>query len=267
MELPTVRTLWIGPRLGPVGRLCLKSFLHHGHRVELFTYGDIGDVPEGVSVEDGEAVLPLSRRRHRAWARTAHFADYFRWKLLHERGGYWIDADLLCLKPFDMRDEVVFGDEGYRKAAIGVLRFPARHPVLSMMLARCESPNRFWGYESGRWKVRKAARRLPVVGRLVPYGWGEVGGPRAFRQVLREHGLINAGKPFTWFYPVHYDNWQILFDDSVPGFEGAFQDTRAIHLWNHMLSTATDAGTTMRISPDSVVGRACRALKVDLDEP
>ena len=48
MSLPIVASLWIGGRLSFLEQVCLKSFVDHGHRTILYTYGAVAGVPDGV---------------------------------------------------------------------------------------------------------------------------------------------------------------------------------------------------------------------------
>ena len=41
----------------------------------------------------------------------AAFADLFRWKLMYDAGGYYVDTDVLCLQRFDFKEDVVVGWE------------------------------------------------------------------------------------------------------------------------------------------------------------
>ena len=48
---------------------------------------------------------------------TAHggsyaiFSDWFRWSLLYEKGNFWVDMDVICLKPFVFNEDLVYGFE------------------------------------------------------------------------------------------------------------------------------------------------------------
>src|ERR1043165_8447512 len=57
-SLPTINALWIG-QLSPLERLCLSSFAAHGHRVHVYTYDAIENVPRGVTLQDAAQILPL----------------------------------------------------------------------------------------------------------------------------------------------------------------------------------------------------------------
>src|SRR5262245_15998828 len=93
--LPIVNALWIG-QLSPLERLCLSSFFAQGHSVHLYTYDAIEKVPQGVTLRDAATVLPSSQvfrnRLGKGKGSLAAFSDLFRYKLLLDEGGWWVDA-------------------------------------------------------------------------------------------------------------------------------------------------------------------------------
>src|SRR5258707_1370507 len=101
-----VQSLWVGDRLSVMEQLCIASFLRNGHSFHLYVYQETAGIPEGTVVLDGTKILPASRiftyREHNTYA---GFANFFRYKLLLEKGGWFVDADTICLKPFDFRKE------------------------------------------------------------------------------------------------------------------------------------------------------------------
>lgn len=46
----------------------------------------------------------------------------FRYKLILERGGWWVDLDTVCLRPFDLDLEHVFASEPDGTVANGTFR-------------------------------------------------------------------------------------------------------------------------------------------------
>src|SRR4051812_6131780 len=89
-----IQSLWIGARLSTMERLSIASFLHHGHDYHLFTYGPVEGIPPGTVVQDACEILTESRIfQYRDHASYAGFANFFRYKLLLERGGWWVDTD------------------------------------------------------------------------------------------------------------------------------------------------------------------------------
>jgi len=228
-----LRSLWIGSKLGVLERLCARSWIHHGHRFELYVYDDVGVVPDGVVLKDANAVIP--EREVFLWRESyAIFADLFRWALLYEQGGYWVDMDMLCLKPFDFGDDVLFGCEHSKAASIGVLRLPAKHGIAREMLALARDPNRIIGNERFKVKLKKRLRKHLLFGSTPGLRWGEAGGPKAFTLVLKKQGFFEQGKPFTYFYPVDPLNWRCLFDATLEGESTFYATTYAVHLWNEL---------------------------------
>src|ERR1700716_1693870 len=108
-----IQSLWIGDRLSVMERLCISSFLHHGHPFHLYVYQDTAGIPPGTVILDGNTILPASRiftyTEHKTYA---GFANFFRYKLLLEKGGWFVDADTICLRPFEFGDGHVFSSEG-----------------------------------------------------------------------------------------------------------------------------------------------------------
>ncbi len=93
-----IQSLWIGSALSTMERLSLTSFVAAGHNVHLYTYDDVAGVPEGVELRDANAILPRSRIfRYAEHDTVSGFSNFFRYKLLLERGGWWVDTDVVCL--------------------------------------------------------------------------------------------------------------------------------------------------------------------------
>jgi hypothetical protein len=125
-----IQGLWVGDRLSVMEQLCIRSFQKHGHRFVLYVYGDTAGIPPGTVVADGNSILPASRiftyREHKTYA---GFANIFRYKLLLEKGGWFVDADLVCLRPFDFQDQYVFSSEGIngrQVVNVGAIKAPPR---------------------------------------------------------------------------------------------------------------------------------------------
>lgn len=101
--LDTVQTFWHGRTLGPVECLMLRSFLYHGHPVHLYTFNaeSLGpDVPAGVELKDAKDILSEENIYfYKGNSSLSAFSNDFRFKLLYDRGGVWIDTDVVCLKP------------------------------------------------------------------------------------------------------------------------------------------------------------------------
>ena len=114
--LEPVRSLWIGESMPAAHAACIESFLRVGHPFELFTYGEVDGLPRGVRVRDAEEVVSRDRVfRYGAAAGESKgglsgFSNLFRYALLLREGGYWVDCDVFCLRPFPT-DPMVISSE------------------------------------------------------------------------------------------------------------------------------------------------------------
>ncbi len=210
------------------------SFIKSGHDFHLYVYTDVENIPDGVILKDANEIISEDKifLSHNSYA---HFADWFRWKMLNMIGGYWADMDIICLKHFDFEDDIVFGKEQYDSANISVLRFPRDHELTKYMVNRCENPNLIEPADSLKIKTRKYKRKLLMGNKISNTKWGEAGGPWGFKQALLKFGLWELGKPYTHFYPVHASHWQYIFDETFKNDENLFHNTYAIHMWNEMI--------------------------------
>lgn len=97
-----VHFLWVEGRLSKLELLCINSFIHRGFTVNLWHYGDIPNAPRGTIKRDGREILAEDRIFTYENGSVAAFADLFRYKLLCEKGGLWVDTDVICLTTKDI---------------------------------------------------------------------------------------------------------------------------------------------------------------------
>jgi hypothetical protein len=209
-----VQSLWVGDALSPVERTVIASHLQRGHQFHLYTYGPVANVPTGTVVKDGREILPASEifcyQRGAGKGSVSAFSNCFRYKLLAERGNWWVDMDVVCLLPFDFAADYVFAGEkrmnGTVAATTCVMRAPQGSPLMSQCFARS-------------WAVDRATVE-----------WGQIG-PALLNTCVNELGLQRYVMPSTTFCPLH--TWQVqrLFDVSN---KIDITHSHAIHLWNEM---------------------------------
>src|SRR5262245_44909746 len=96
-----VQSMWIGPTLPALQQLCIRSFLAHGHTYHLYTFEDVAGIPDGTVVCDASTILPEQSifRYQEGFGKGSYsaFSNLFRYKLILERGGWWVDTDIACL--------------------------------------------------------------------------------------------------------------------------------------------------------------------------
>jgi hypothetical protein len=157
------------------------------------------------------------------------FANLFRYKLLLERGGWWVDTDLVCLKPFDFSEAAIIASEANKdatndatKVANAAMKLPPGHRVAR----HC--------YEFSRQCDRATLT------------WGATG-PFLITRVVREHQAEDCVQPPEVFCPVPWWRWEDL-ENPNPRTCASFvsERTHAIHLWHEMWRRA---GKNERTAP------------------
>ncbi|MEO1496463.1 MAG: hypothetical protein AAFV43_04860 [Planctomycetota bacterium] len=214
MSSPVFQSLWIGQQLGPMERLSIESFLHFGYEFHLFAYGDLDGVPPGVKRVDAREVLPESDvfyvRRGFGKGSPAFFADRFRYEMLLQRGGWWVDTDVVCVAPWDFDRQHVVGAQRQPDASgvnsCGVNNAVIRAPIGSPLMRRC----------------LEIFAQVDV--QTAP--WGSTG-PLLLQQAIDDTGMADIAEPPDVFYPIDYWRIEQLFEDADPP-----ADTVGVHLWN-----------------------------------
>lgn len=132
-DASTINSLWIGNELSKLELLTIHSFLKHGYRFRLWLYEPLQtSLPEAVIVADAHTIIPREKVfRYKNKSQFGHgkgsvagFSDIFRYKLLYDKGGWWVDMDITCLKPLDI-DEPYFFRKHHELNVVGnVLKCP-----------------------------------------------------------------------------------------------------------------------------------------------
>ena len=205
-----IQGLWIGSELSIMEQLCISSFLRNGHQFHLYVYDEPRNIPAGAIIKDGNEILPAARIfKYRDYPSYAGFSNFFRYKLLLDRGGWWVDMDLVCIKPFDFAEEYVFSSEiskGDEVVNCGAIKAPSGSPLLAYA-----------------WGVCQEKKPEELV-------WGETG-PRLLGEAVGKYSLERFKRSYQVFCPIGYSDWETLIQ---PGESKVNDETYAIHLWNEM---------------------------------
>jgi Glycosyltransferase sugar-binding region containing DXD motif len=162
--------------------------------------------------EDAREILPESMVfLYPGRPSYAGFSNFFRYKLLFERGGWWVDTDAVCLRPFDFAGDYAIGTEltagGEAIPTSAFLKAPAGSAAMSFAWEECR---------------RKDVSRL---------AWGETG-PRLVAEAVRRFGLGGSLLGPATFNPIPYFDWeQVLRPGRGVDLPAG---THAVHLWNEM---------------------------------
>lgn len=229
-------SLWVGPALGDIERMCLASFIAHGHPVALYGYDLIKNMPTGVELRDASKVMSREAlEQHRgAGGSLALFSDRFRYELQRLSLGLWVDTDVVCHRPITLEGPFIAGRESDEFLNGAVLKLAHDSPLLNALI-RAYDRNRLPSWVS--FTRAPHLKALDLLGVSIPPQRHPRGthGPRAITAVAAAFGLTGAAQRQTVFYPIHPRYAEQAF---VPGRhleEFVTDDTLTIHLWNEKL--------------------------------
>jgi hypothetical protein len=211
---PDVVTFWHGP-LDALRQLCLRSQVAAGHKVTVYSFEPLGQLPDGVGNAEAEAILPHSFSEKlrpaepdgswRDWT-ILQFSDFFRMRLMAQRAGLWLDADVLLLKPVEIDPaKPYFAWERPRQLGNSVLYLPADDAIVvafQHLMAQDElTPD--WLALRHRLtfmlrKLRGGSNRLSDI-RIAIFG------PAALTALARRADELHYALPKQSFYAVHAD--------------------------------------------------------------
>ncbi len=212
-ESNVIRTFWHGSDLSVYEELSLSSFVRLGHQVQVFSYHPLRAIA-GVERLDAATILPeaevFTYQTGPGKGSFAAFSNWFRYKMLHQLGGTWIDADVLCLKPFFTLPSPCVGWQDSSLCNSAVMRFPPGHPLTKQMYDRAR--------ELGQDVV-----------------WGQTG-PRLLTEIVLDNRDQVSILPRQAFYPIAWrDAWRTLSSREARRCERAGATSYCVHWWNEMM--------------------------------
>jgi hypothetical protein len=211
MRLDVV-TFWHGP-LDALRLTCLRSQVAAGHKVTVYSFEPLAQLPDGVGNAEAEAILPhaFSEKLRppepngtwRDWT-ILQFSDFFRMRLMARKAGLWLDADVLLLKPVEIDPaRPYFAWERPRHLGNSVLYLPTNDPIVVAFqdLMQQEELTPDWLALRHRLtytlrKLRGGSNRLSDI-RVAIYG------PAALTALARRAGELDYALPRKSFYAVH----------------------------------------------------------------
>src|ERR1700684_228043 len=135
---PDVVTFWHGP-LDALRMLCLRSQVAAGHKVTVYSFEPLAQLPAGVCNAGAEAILSRAFAERlrptgaggvwRDWT-TLQYSDFFRMRLMAENTGLWLDADVVVRKVVGNHTaQAYFAWERPRQLGNSVLYLPSGDPI------------------------------------------------------------------------------------------------------------------------------------------
>src|ERR1700691_5003694 len=208
---PEIVTFWHGP-LDALRLTCLRSQVAAGHKVTVYSFEPLGKLPDGIGNAAAEAILPRSFAEKlrptgpdgvwRDWT-ILQFSDFFRMRLMAEKAGLWLDADVLLLKPVEIDPaKPYFAWERPRQLGNSVLYLPPDAPIVAAFTALMQQDELTPDWLALRdcltcgWRKLRGSHRLSDI-RVAIYG------PAALTALARRAGELNDALPKKSFYAVH----------------------------------------------------------------
>lgn len=198
----------------------MASFIQCGHPVHLYVYGQVSDVPPGVTVLDGRSILPEDRICRYGPAAGAGegslalFGNLFRYALLNRHGGIWSDCDVVCLQPladavaadYVVATEFPTSERQLVFANNCLLKAPAGSPFI----AECNA--------------------IALSVDPAKSGWGALG-PSLVTALVRKHGLERSLAPPWRFSPLGWWEFPRLVEDAPLRWA---DEALTVHCYNEM---------------------------------
>ena len=221
-----IQSLWVDGELSKMEQLCAKSFIDNNHEYHLYTYGDVKNIPEGVIVKNGNDIVPESDIFRYKNGSLSAFSNYFRFNLLHKKGGYWVDADVLCVKPFKFDQEIIFVSEPIGR------NFQSQVPT-SCIIKLPENTD----ITREAIEMQKEHKKMIISGELE---WGS--GPKTINHIINKFNLQKH--VLNWQKVCTCDYQSVLsliepnsivrnyFPNIIDTYENIKDEMFCIHLWN-----------------------------------
>ena len=262
----TIGALWMDGPLSYLEQLCLKSFLDAGHRVRLYHYGDLENVPDGVECADANEILPGNNFLvHEETGSLTLHSDLFRYRMLAKTDKIiWADTDAYCRKPFIPTNGHLYGYQSSHSINVGVLSFPKDSETFEKILEFTQDE-----YAVPTWYRPRFVRKLqrakdegnPVHVSKLPWG---VWGPSILTHYLKETGEIKYALPKEYLYPFSFGERRLMQRRRLPNVnEFITCNTMSIHFFGHRMRKLLSARHDGTPLPTSVIGQLLSKHGID----
>ncbi len=264
-EIPTIASWWVGWRMSWIEQLCLRSFVDQGHKVILYTHGEVDNVPEGVEQrpdtqiwDPGKLITYQGEARREVKGSPAPHADLFRYQLLNKTDYIWIDTDAYCHQRFPNKPWIFAGSSRSLKEEYvinnGVLRLPRHSQTLKLLIKTFASGDE---YPILPWKPKRSQlwqrlRKMMGFGiHISRLRWMAVG-PIALTKFLEITGEIEHALPAHIFYPLPFPKdgrYNIIFGTQEDLAKHIPHDCLSIHLYTSTLFAQASRRDLVRNPP------------------
>jgi hypothetical protein len=207
---PDIVTFWQGP-LDALRRCCLRSQVAAGHKVTVYSFEPLAQLPEGVGNAEAEAILPhtfaerLRPSGPDGWSdwTMVQFADFFRMRLMAANAGLWLDADVLLLKAVEIDPaKPYFAWERSHRLGNSVLYLPPCDSIVTAFISLMQQDELMPDWLALRHRVTFALRKWRGLNRIADTRVAMYG-PAALTALARRADELRHALPKKSFYAVH----------------------------------------------------------------
>ncbi len=232
-----IAQLWIDGDLTYLEQLCAVSFRDAGHHVKMYTYGDVGNIPDGIELCDANDILPQKTfLTHERTGSPALHSDLWRYKLLEKHDDIiWADTDAYCVKRFKTPNGHFYGWESKTHINGGVLGLPQDSETLAALLEYTNDE-----YAIPEWYGKEYRAELEAAkeaGKPLHAGeqpWG-VWGPHAITHFLKKTGEARYALPPEGLYPFHFKRRLMMLRPGLDISRNVTDNTYSIHFYGRRM--------------------------------
>ena len=253
----TIGALWMEGSLSFLEQLCLKSFLDAGHKVVLYHYGPLENVPDGIELANADDIMSCNNfLTHERTGSPALHSDIFRYKMLKaSRNMIWADTDAYCMRPFETPNGHFYGWESKSHVNGGVLGLPHDSDTLHALLNFTSDEFAIPTYYSPEYTaelVQKRAEGNPVHASEQPWG---VWGPHALTHFLHETGEVKYALPQEGLYPFTFKDRSLMLRRKFDTAGYITENTFSVHLYGRRMRALLEEKEGGAPHPKSLLGQ------------
>ncbi|GFE64022.1 alpha/beta fold hydrolase [Litoreibacter roseus] len=252
-----IAQLWIGGNLSYMEQLCATSFRDAGHHVKMYTYGDVGNIPDGIEIADANEIMPLGNViAHKRTGSPAPQADKWRYNMLAKCDRtIWADTDAYCVKEFTTSNGHFHGWESNRHINNGVVGLPQDSDALAGLIDFTSDeyaiPDWFDDATKADMIAQKEAGTPVHVGEQ---SWG-VWGPQALTHFLHKSGEHKYAMPIEALFPISFKKRRLMLKPNLDLSQYVTDNTLSIHFWGRRMRMRIVEREGGEPHPESLIGR------------